>query len=352
MFHYFHIDRLFNVRGLTDFNGNILELYAYSAFGKQIILDDLGNNISSSNYTNRHGFTGRYLDEEIGLWYYRARYFSDEMGRFISRDPLGYVDGMNMYEYCMSNPLKYVDPSGLECKLKRHFALLVSKKIAARISAIVGKKVAKATARSIVLAAGDGPLPIGDIIALAWAAYDTVAIAKRVSGIKRVWGWVAEEAEDIYKQKIGQHMECLDKRPKCCRIVKATMTDLIENQMVGITGGAHGTGRANIRFRIFKTINKRLKELIDCCYTGCIYKIDGSKGKGTKSGKDYIGRHDKPEPATRGIDSDGFRDRKEATRIDTYDTRVPGAGAKAEQKAIESHGGIDNLDNKINAIKK
>ena len=46
---------------------------------------------------NLYGFTGRYLDEEAGLWYFRARYFDDEQGRFISRDPLGYVDGMNLY---------------------------------------------------------------------------------------------------------------------------------------------------------------------------------------------------------------------------------------------------------------
>ena len=88
---YYHSDRQFNVRGLSDNNGNVKELYAYTTYGKQEVLS------SSTSSNNNYGYTGRYLDNETGLWYFRARYFSDEMGRFISRDPLEYVDGMSMY---------------------------------------------------------------------------------------------------------------------------------------------------------------------------------------------------------------------------------------------------------------
>ena len=45
------------------------------------------------------------------LWYFRARYFSDEMGRFISRDPLGYVDGFSLYGGSFAERFK-LDPSG------------------------------------------------------------------------------------------------------------------------------------------------------------------------------------------------------------------------------------------------
>ena len=44
-----------------------------------------------------YGYTGRRYDQESGLWYFRARYFDTVMGRFISRDPLGYIDGMGLY---------------------------------------------------------------------------------------------------------------------------------------------------------------------------------------------------------------------------------------------------------------
>jgi RHS repeat-associated protein len=60
-------------------------------------------------------FTGRQLDEETGLYFYRARYYDPVKGRFLQRDPLGYVDGMNLYEYARSNPVRWTDPLGLWC---------------------------------------------------------------------------------------------------------------------------------------------------------------------------------------------------------------------------------------------
>jgi RHS repeat-associated protein len=52
-------------------------------------------------------------DREIGLYYFNARYYSPELGRFISRDPVGIVDDVNLYVYVGNNPLKWVDWSGL-----------------------------------------------------------------------------------------------------------------------------------------------------------------------------------------------------------------------------------------------
>ena len=59
-------------------------------------------------------FTGRRLDDETGLYYYRARYYSPETGRFIQPDPIGYGDGFNMYAYCKNNPINWIDPWGLD----------------------------------------------------------------------------------------------------------------------------------------------------------------------------------------------------------------------------------------------
>ena len=42
---------------------------------------------------NPYPFTGRQLDEETGLYFYRARYYDSVKGRFLQRDPGGYVDG-------------------------------------------------------------------------------------------------------------------------------------------------------------------------------------------------------------------------------------------------------------------
>ncbi|MBN2183612.1 MAG: hypothetical protein JW715_17015, partial [Sedimentisphaerales bacterium] len=62
---------------------------------------------------NPYMFTGRRYDLETGLYYYRARYYNPNTGRFLQTDPVGYSDGINWYNYCGSNPLNFVDPSGM-----------------------------------------------------------------------------------------------------------------------------------------------------------------------------------------------------------------------------------------------
>ncbi len=70
-----------------------------------------GNFGETSRRSEQIGFTGRYLDKETGLYYFRARYYSGTLGRFIGRDPLGYVDGHHLYmAYFAPN---FVDPQGL-----------------------------------------------------------------------------------------------------------------------------------------------------------------------------------------------------------------------------------------------
>ena len=66
-----------------------------------------------SIYGNPYFFTGRRLDNETGLYYYRARYYNPNIGRFMQTDPIGYADGINWYAYCGNNPVMFFDPMGL-----------------------------------------------------------------------------------------------------------------------------------------------------------------------------------------------------------------------------------------------
>ncbi len=67
-----------------------------------------------ASHPNRILFTGREYDKETGLYYYRARYYNPQIGRFLQTDPIGYTDGMNWYGYCRNNPVVFADPGGTE----------------------------------------------------------------------------------------------------------------------------------------------------------------------------------------------------------------------------------------------
>jgi RHS repeat-associated protein len=69
-------------------------------------------NETNSTVDSRYLFTGREFDEEIDLYYYRARYYNSEIGRFISIDPIGFESGTyNLYGYVGNNPISNSDSS-------------------------------------------------------------------------------------------------------------------------------------------------------------------------------------------------------------------------------------------------
>jgi RHS repeat-associated protein len=78
--------------------------------------DEFGNVLNSQEaVTNPFKYVGQFgvMDEGNGLLHMRARYYDTGVGRFISKDPIGYWGGINPYAYVANNPINFSDPSGL-----------------------------------------------------------------------------------------------------------------------------------------------------------------------------------------------------------------------------------------------
>ena len=109
-----------NVIALIDTNGNEVVQYWYDAWGNHKVVDANGNEITSSNHLgnlNPFRYRGYYYDTETGLYFLQTRYYDPEVGRFLNRDSVQYADpetinGLNLYAYCLNNPVEYVDPTG------------------------------------------------------------------------------------------------------------------------------------------------------------------------------------------------------------------------------------------------
>ena len=100
----FLTDALGNTLALTDSTGTTQTSYTFEPFGN--------TTTTGVATTNGFAYTGRELDA-TGLYYYRARYYSPSIGRFISEDPIGFAGGINKYAYVGDSPTTFGDPTGL-----------------------------------------------------------------------------------------------------------------------------------------------------------------------------------------------------------------------------------------------
>lgn len=105
--YFYHYNFTGSTVAMTDTNGNIINKYAYTPFGR------LAGSVESVPNPFRYVGKSGVMDDKSGLFYMRARYYDPEVGRFITKDPIGFDGGVNLYGYVGENPINFIDPSGL-----------------------------------------------------------------------------------------------------------------------------------------------------------------------------------------------------------------------------------------------
>ena len=97
------LDMQGNVSKLVDPYKNMYAAYHYSAFGEEQ---------NTPEQSNPWRYFSKRIDPETGLIYFGKRYYDPQIARWLTTDPAGFTDSVNLYQYAFNNPFKYYDPHG------------------------------------------------------------------------------------------------------------------------------------------------------------------------------------------------------------------------------------------------
>lgn len=138
-------------------------------------------------------YTGKERDEETGFYYYGARYYAPWLGRWISCDPAGLVDGSNVYRYVKNSPINTTDPTGMWGWPSW------------RTIAVVAAVVVVGTVVTVATAGAAGPLVVGAVASVGLTGTAaTVATGVAVGAVAgAVGGAAAGAAGEATRQTVN-----------------------------------------------------------------------------------------------------------------------------------------------------
>ena len=175
-----------------DPSGNVAQtLSSTGAVTNSFHFDAFGNRTSVSATTDPYswfgGKSGGYTDAETGLTLFTLRYYDSATGRFLTRDPIGYLGGINLYTYTQNNPVNFADPLGTTeqpCNPPPSCADAMKARDACIQDAVVNAEIQNAVAGALLVvavvactAAAAGLSPLGSILCIkvAFSVYGITA---------------------------------------------------------------------------------------------------------------------------------------------------------------------------------
>ena len=207
--------------------GDVVAKYIYDAWGNHKVLNPDGTENTNPTFIgniNPFRYRGYYFDSETSLYYLNSRYYDSEVGRFISPDSIDYLDpesinGLNLYCYCINNPISYYDPSGHSAILA---ALLVGAIVGGVIGGVYGGLTAAANDQNVLagvligigagalMGAGAGvaslylaPVIVGQAAVVGGVTYSAGAALAIGSGIAFGSGFIGGMAADALTQVVN-----------------------------------------------------------------------------------------------------------------------------------------------------
>ncbi|MCL2303772.1 MAG: hypothetical protein FWC43_00350 [Planctomycetaceae bacterium] len=104
---YYGYDHLGSTVVMTDAAGGVVNQYAYDPYGGSLYKNEAISN--PFQFVGEFGVATGMNDSLISM---RARWYDPALGRFVSEDPIGLGGGINLYQYAINSPMRYIDPSG------------------------------------------------------------------------------------------------------------------------------------------------------------------------------------------------------------------------------------------------
>jgi len=310
-----------------------------------------------SAFSNQIGFHGHRYENVAGLYTMRFRHHSPGLGRFIERDPIGYVDGANLFEFVSGAPTYWVDPMGLCPDYPYGQHPYFPKDIIPGKVPFPGRELYEdggGPAESGGAGGGAGGANGGQGTNQAAPGAETspVGAGDPTIGEEPGFGGPTEQKLPWWKVVLeaGTYVPVVEYVAGTVLAGHYAYNGQWQSAGLSVGGMAPGPGgyaadiaRAARLAGAAKKLGLGTRKA-----GGTIYEVPGAA---TSSGRDYIGRHNGPNPAKTRRSADG-RDRSQAKVIDRYDKRNTSEGRQREQRAIDNKGGVKKLDNKRNEVAK